>query len=74
MCVVFAWLLSGCALAPLIVGLVVDSTIGTVGIVQRQGHQSELEKQTAELKGLREEVQSLRAQSSKAEIIREGNR
>jgi hypothetical protein len=67
-------LLSGCALAPLVVGLVVDASVGTVGIVQRQGHQTELERQTAELKALRVEVKALREQTSKAEIIREGGR
>jgi hypothetical protein len=48
--------LSGCAVAPLVVGLVVDSTAAGVGIYQRQKHQEALDRHTEELKGLRLEV------------------
>ena len=51
-----AGLLSGCAVAPLVIGLGVDTTVGGVGIYQRQRHQEALDRHGEELKSLRVEV------------------
>jgi hypothetical protein len=55
----FLWLallplLSGCALATLVAGLIVDTTVGGVGIYQRAEHKDELVKLNAELAALRQ--------------------
>ena len=47
-------LASGCALAPLVAGLIVDATVGGVGIYQRAEHKDELVKLNAELVALRQ--------------------
>ena len=47
---------SGCALAPLVLGVVVDAGVGTVGIVQRAEHKDELVKLNAELAALRQQI------------------
>jgi hypothetical protein len=48
--------LTGCALAPIIIGLAVDTTASGIGIYQRQQHQEALDRQAEELKSLRVEV------------------
>jgi hypothetical protein len=53
---VMVMFLTGCAVAPMIIGLAVDSTAGGIGIYQRAKHQDALDRQAEELKSLRVEV------------------
>ena len=52
--VVVSLLPSGCALAPLVVGLLVDTTVGSVGIYQRAEHKDELATLNAQIAALRQ--------------------
>ncbi len=54
--------LTGCAVAPIIIGLAVDTTAGGIGIYQRAKHQEALDRQAEELKGLRIEVADRQAE------------
>lgn len=62
------FLCQGCVTAPLAIGLVLDGTIGGIGIWQRAEHQQELKQLTEQVYRLRVPLRL-----PTAEILREGD-
>ena len=71
--VVCALLATGCAAATIVVPILVDVTLGGIGIYQRYEDRQAQKNQTAEIRRLWEEVRRLRqTQEQRAEIVEPG--